>query len=616
MAVAKFGADVTGAYEAQNFVRPQEGIQDGSAETLLKTAASATQQGYQLTAAFKAKEFRGELDSAVNQEIGKQMLATQEAQPSDTEEFKSAIERAKQVYAQGGAGAKTRTSLLAEKLTREKAGANPLFAKVYRQVAEEVLGDYDATLQFMTAAEEAAAKKAQSEAEIDKDLTSSVYRMHERAKGSLPFIKPPEMMTHQEKMEYIVAASKIAQNREDEERKRQAAMDGLRFRQVAAQEAGAASQIQAANIGLDEADAQRDEVSYLGIVRNNFFSEMGTAIQRELLGPIANGSLDTSTPQAKQIALGRIGKMRVEFTQRINAMPVTTPGGRAERDALFRDMETAFSQVQEFYTGPMSSQAAVADLSNKLNAQLGIDSHYLSSDLMLLNKTFGPSVMGIFAQDALLRDKGKTGGPVANMRARYDAAMNSVFSNDSRRSLEQGGSLTGISEENANVLRRSSIDILRSNNPSISSLNSDPEAWRINTMRGLDNIEIRGPTLSTDERSFLLEGLMTRNFVQNYNSLKNSNPSEAERIAYRYHEAARHVLPSAIGAIQKKAADNIYINPENGYFITDLPDQRVKTLVNQINSVLDGLVATKSQDLTAPTDDDEARLYFIEEFFR
>lgn len=609
--MAEFGANATGTYETPNFIRPQEGVQDRSAEGFLRAAGSAVGQGVELASAFKGREFRGEIDAAVNQEIGKNILATQEAQPSDTQEFKDAVERAKQVYAQGGAGARMRTNLLAEKLTREKAGANPLFANVYRQVAKEVLSDYDATLQFWTAAEESAARQMQSEAASKASLEQSVYRMHERAGGLVPFTKLPESMTQQEAEEYIVLASRVAEGRAQEERLREQMRDDLQRRKAVAAEVTAANTGRAADIAFEEKLGGRQEVEYLSTVRNNFDNSWGTITNRELYLPIANGTVQTISPEFRQAALQRIAVLRNNFLQRVNSTSYFSNEGRAERDRFIQHMESRFAEAEAAISGPFSELKAIADQAQFMSNQMSIDAYSSSSDLMRMNKIHG-AASGIFLQDALMRN---SDAAIAG-RDKYSQALNASFANSSEQSIRQGGDLTGISSSDSALLRRNSIRMMSSVDPRIEPLISDPETWRINTMRALDGIELRGSTISGQEAGELLSGVMTRNFVQNYESVKASRPSEADRIGNRYHDAARYVAPIALKTVLQKASNNIGINPENGYFVTDLPDMRIKTLVNQMNALVDGLVATKEQDRTAPQDDTEARLYFIEEFFK
>lgn len=609
--MAEFGANATGTYETPNFIRPQEGVQDRSAEGLLRAAGSGLEQGIELISAFKGREFRGELDAAVNQEIGMKIASTQEAQPSDTQEFRDAIERAKQVYAQGGAGTRMRTSLLAEKLTREKAGANPLFANVYRQVAREVLSDYDATLQFWTAAEESAARQAQSEAATKTGLEKSVYRMHERAGGLVPFTKPPESMTQQEAEEYIVLASRVAEGRAQEERLREQMRDDLQRRQAAAAETTAANTGMAANIAMEEKLGGRQEVGYLGTIRGNFDNAWSTITNRELYLPIANGTLQTISPEFRQAALQRIAVVRNDFLQRVNGTPYFSNEGRAERDRFIQHMESRFAEAEAAISGPFSELKAVADQAKFMSDQMSIDAYNSAADLMRMNKIYGPAA-GIFLQDSLMRN---TDAAIQG-REKYSQALQDSFAKSSEQSIRQGGDLTGLSADDSSILRRSSIKMMSSMDPRIEPLISDPETWRINTMRALDGIELRGSTISGQEAGELLSGVMTRNFVQNYESVKASRPSEADRIGNRYHDAARYVAPIALKTVLQKASGNLGINPENGYFVTDLPDMRIKTLVNQMNTLVDGLVATKEQDRTAPQDELEARLYFIEEFFR
>lgn len=611
MAVAKFGADVTGAYEAQNFVRPQEGIQDGSAETLLKTAASATQQGYQLTAAFKAKEFRGELDSAVNQEIGKQMLATQEAQPSDTEEFKSAIERAKQVYAQGGAGAKTRTSLLAEKLTREKAGANPLFAKVYRQVAQEVLGDYDATLQFMTAAEEAAARKAQSEAEGMKDLVSSVYRMHERAGGLVPFTKPPESMTSQELQEYIITAGKVAAARADEQRQREAMKDELSLRRTIASEQGAAAAVTSTNIALQEQTMARQETKHATSVQASFDSEFDSGFVREILNRVSNGELSTLSPEFRAQVQNRMASMRSRVNQQLNTAAYSTDKGRQVADGVRAHMESRFEELNKLVNGPFSELQTQADLLKYTQDSLGLEAIELAPEAALYARVAGPQAAAAVMFDVINGNSNIQQGAKTSLEGGLLRLLDSA-----KTKQDSKGDLARMPQEHSGILRKSAQDRLSSQNPRDQDLISNPTIWGTDFVAATDAIEVRGATLSGREIGDLLNGAMTNNFVQRYEAVKTEDPAQAMRIADRYHQTARYVAPAAIKTILQKASDNFGINPENGYFVTDLPDQRVKTLVNQINALVDGLVATREQDRTAPQDEVEARLYFIEEFFR
>lgn len=607
----EFGANATGTYETPNFIRPQEGAQDRSAEGLLRAAGSGLEQGIELTSAFKGREFRGELDAAVNQEIGMKIASTQEAQPSDTQEFRDAIERAKQVYAQGGAGTRMRTNLLAEKLTREKAGANPLFANVYRQVAREVLSDYDATLQFWTAAEESAARQAQSEAATKASLEKSVYRMHARAGGRVPFPKTPESMTPQEASEYIMEASREAAGLAEEERQREQMRDDLQMRQAAAAEMTAANTGAAATIAMEEKLGERQEVNYIGTIRGNFDNSWSGTTVRELLLPVANGTIQTISPEFRQAALQKIAVVRNDFLQRINGTPYFSNAGRVERDRFIQHMESRFAEAEAIINGPFSELKAVADQAKFASDQMSVDAYNTAYPLMRLNKIYGPAA-GIFLQDSLMRN---TDAAIQG-REKYSQALQDSFAKSSEQSIRQGGDLTGLSADDSSILRRSSIKMMSSMDPRIEPLISDPETWRINTMRALDGIELRGSTISGQEAGELLSGVMTRNFVQNYESVKVSRPSEADRIGNRYHDAARYVAPIALKTVLQKASGNLGINPENGYFVTDLPDMRIKTLVNQMNTLVDGLVATKEQDRTAPQDELEARLYFIEEFFR
>jgi len=608
-----FGADATGTYGAQNFITPQQGIRDESGETFLKVGASAVQQGYQLTSAFKAKEFRGEIDAAVNQEIGKQVLATQEAQPSDTQEFRDAIERAKQVQAQGGAGARLRTSLLAEKLTREKAGASPLFANVYRRVAQEVLGDYDATLQFMAVAEESAASQMKGEADTRKQLIKSVYTMQSRSKGLVPFTKVPESMTDQELQEYIVEASKVNRDLTDEEMQRQAWQDKQTVLQTTAAQQTAASSAVSASIAVQKAETENEEVGYIDSVRRNVDSNISLTMSREVYIPVANGKIDTTSPEFRASALQRENAFRTNFMERLNAIPATTAAGRAARDSAISAFEARLTKEREVITGDLSELKSISDRMNYIKARAGVKVYEAAPGLAAVNATF-PGAGAIFAQDFIFSSGTEAGGTVDTIRKQYGSLFSTILNDASVKSIGQGGDLTGIAEEPANVLRASSVKMSASNDPQIMKDISDTEAWKVNTMRALDGMEIRGSALSGEERRLLLTGVLTRNFIPNYEALKTKDPNDASRIANRYHEAVRYVAPSAYLTAQQKASGNFGTTPD-GYFVTDLPDQRVKTLVNQMNTLVDGLVATKTEDRRAPQDDAEARLYFLERFF-
>lgn len=610
---ANFSADATGSYEAQNFITPQQGIRDESGETFLKVGASAVQQGYQLTAAFKAKEFRGEVDAAINQEIGKQVLATQEAQPSDTQEFRDAIERAKQVQAQGGAGARLRTTILAEKLTREKAGASPLFANVYRQVAQEVLGDYDATLQFMAVAEESAASQMKGEADTRKQLIKSVYTMQSRSKGLVPFTKVPESMTDQELQEYITEASIVNRNLTVEEMQRQTWQDKQTVLQTTAAQQTAASSAVSANIALQKAETEEDEVGYIDTVRRNVDSEISQVMAREVFIPYANGQIDTTTPEFRASALQRENALRTIFRERLNAIPATTAAGRAARDSAEAAFEERLRTSREIINGDLSELKAVSDRVKYLKDKGAVKVYEAAPGLAGINATF-PGAGGIFAQDFLFSSGKEAGGTVDTLRKQYGSLFSAMLNDASVKSIRQGGDLTGIAEEPANVLRASSVKMSASNDPQIMKDISDTEAWKVNTMRALDGMEIRGSALSGEERGLLLNGVLTRNFISNYEALKTESPNDASRIADRYHEAVKYVAPSAYLTAQQKASGN-FGTTSDGYFVTDLPDQRVKTLVNQMNTLVDGLVATKTEDRLAPKDDTAARLYFLERFF-
>lgn len=609
--MAEFGANATGTYETPNFIKPQEGVQDRSAEGLLRAAGSGLEQGIELTSAFKGREFRGELDAAVNQEIGMKIASTQEAQPSDTQEFRDAIERAKQVYAQGGAGTRMRTNLLAEKLTREKAGANPLFANVYRQVAREVLSDYDATLQFWTAAEESAAKQAQSEAAGKNDFVKSAYRMHERAGGFVPFTKPPENMTMQELQDYIVVAGKVARDVADEKRTRELLEEQRDLLKTRAAAQGAAASMTAANIALEERNISNLERSHANTVQAGFDSEFDSKVVRGILDRITSGKLSTISPEFKAEILVEMSSMRSRVNQQLNSTGYTTEDGMRRADNVRSHMESRFTELEKLVNGPFSELQAYADLNKNVQDKIGVRAFDIAPELALARRIYGEQAVGMIVSDIVMGDNDLR----KSVRGSLEQGTRELLSSATKLQ-DTKGDLTRMPEEHSSILRRNAVKRAASANPQELALVSNPDTFGINFVAGTDAIEVRGPTLSGEEIRLLLNGLMTKNFVQQYEALKTSDPSQALRVADRYHQTARYVAPAAIKTILQKASDNFGINPENGYFVTDLPDQRVKTLVNQINALVDGLVATREQDRTAPQDELEARLYFIEEFFK
>lgn len=606
--MAEFGANATGTYETPNFIRPQEGVQDRSAEGFLRAAGSAVGQGVELASAFEGREFRGDIDAAVNQEIGKNILATQEAQPSDTQEFKDAVERAKQVYAQGGAGARMRTNLLAEKLTREKAGANPLFANVYRQVAKEVLSDYDATLQFWTAAEESAARQMQSEAADKNTFVKSVYRMHERAGGLVPFTKPPEMMTSQELQDYIVVAGRVAAAKADEARQREILLDGFNLRRTIAAEQGAASNIAGANIALEQRRLETLEVGDANSVQTSFDSEFDSSMIREILNRVANGELSTLSPEFKAEVLNRQSAMRSRVNQQLNTGGYTTDAGMRRADNVRSHMETRFGELEKLVNGPFSELQAYADLWENVQNRLGVEAIEIAPELALAQRVLGPQALSNVLSDLTMGDNDLK----RDVTTSVSAAMKNLVTSATRMQANKGD-LSRIPEQDAAQLRRNALKRAASADPREAALITNPEQFGINFIAGTDAIEVRGATLSGTEIGFLLNGLMTRSFTEQYEALKTTDPSQAMRVADRYHDAARYVAPAALNTLQSKVGDT-ETTPE-GYFVSDLPDMRVRTLVTQMNSILDGLVLTKNQDKRAPKDDTQARLFFLEKFF-
>lgn len=606
--MAEFGANATGTYETPNFIRPQEGVQDRSAEGLLRAVGSGLEQGIELTSAFKGREFRGELDAAVNQEIGMKIASTQEAQPSDTQEFRDAIERAKQVYAQGGAGTRMRTSLLAEKLTREKAGANPLFANVYRQVAKEVLSDYDATLQFWTAAEESAARQAQSEAAGKNDLVKSVYRMHERAGGFVPFTKPPETMTMQELQDYIVVAGGVAGKVANEKRTRELLAEQRDLRRTIASEQGAAASMVAADIAAEERNISNLELSHVNAVQAGFDSEFDSRVVREILDMTTSGRLSTISPEFKASVLTQISSMRARINQQLNSGAYTTESGMRRADNVRSHMESRFTELEKLVNGPFSELQAYADLYKNAQDKIGLNAITVAPELATAKRVYGEQAVGMLVSDIVMGDSELQ----KSVRGALDEGTRELLSSATKKQ-ETKGDLARMPEQHSSILRRNAIKRAASANPQEIGLVSDIEQFGINFVAGTDAIEVRGPTLSGEEMRLLLNGLMTKNFVQQYESLKTSDPSQALRVADRYQDTARYIAPAALRTLQEKVGE-AETTPE-GYFVSDLPDMRVRTLVTQMNTLLDGLVATKNQDKRAPQDETQARLYFLEKYF-
>jgi len=611
--MAEFGANATGTYETPNFIRPQEGAQDRSAEGLLRAAGSGLEQGIELTSAFKGREFRGELDAAVNQEIGMKIASTQEAQPSDTQEFRDAIERAKQVYAQGGPGTRIRTSVLAEKLTREKAGASPLFANVYRQVAREVLSDYDATLQFWTAAEESAARQAQSESNARGELIKRFEKAQKDSGGLVAITKDPFTMTNEELSEGYLVRQRVIGMLTDEQRARQAREEERSIMSLKASIATANAAMTSADIAQQNQNLEKLEVEHMSTIPKLVDGVVGNALYYELLEPMANGRVtpqQMSSPEFRQNLGLRVAAVRSQILQKINSIPATTGRGQATADRARTYLEDRLKEVNELLTGDYSAIKAVSDTLKFGKDQMGLDALQTGGDLLRLRQVYGDTILGYALQNFLMGQS-----PAAqSLSDQTGAALTTTLNRVTEGTFKNKGDLRSLSEPEAIIGRENSLKIFTNQNPELSKYMGDANFWGIQFVAATDAMDVRGPSLSPRELELFIKGPLTTNFVQNFESLRAADPAQATRVADRYHDTARHAAPAIMRTLQTKIGDPD--TTAEGYFARNFPDMRVRTIVDQMNSMLDGLVATRAQDKRAPQKDETlARIYFLEEFF-
>jgi len=591
--MAEFGADATGTYQTPNFVTAQGGVQDRSGETLLQTAGSAVQQGYGITAAFKGREFRGEIDAAVQTEIGKQFASKVEPQPADAQEFKDAIERAKQVSAQGGLGARTRTNLLAEKLTREKAGANPLFASVYRQVAQEVLGDYDATLQFMDMAEAAAADQAKAGMQTTQDLAKRTLTMMTDMGVNLPI--HPYQMTYDQLLE---AQQFLIDHKGDvleTERIRQARKDQLTELQAQASIQASGASIAASNIALADSRSDKLDQTYRNQVAQEQFRNFDYALGAALLQPLMAGQKPDETLLRDALFL-----QRQEFNRATNNYAWGANGGKYI-DELTQRYNQREQAVIDFINGPLSESQSTARLLELAKNRLGMNAAETMQTVVALN-TAAPG-----SGTALLQSALTFGGPTNAVVAKELNAFTGI-GETIVHGLKNNGDTSALSEQDRAVARETSLDLVSSKNPEVKAA-MDPNNFGKFLLMPLQDID-RGLMLQGREIWALVAGMQQNDFVGKFPQM--DAPTQQE-LGIRLHAAADQIGAAYVQKLlntYKDDSEEAQINTETGDFI--LPD---KQLEQRLNSFMDALVVSRIGDRGAPKDEAQARFYFLKKYF-
>jgi len=594
--MAEFGSNATGTYNTQNFINPQEGASDRSGETLLRVAGSATEQGYGLAAAFKGREFRGEIDKAVQQEIGKQFASKVEAQPADTQEFKDAIERAKQVTAQGGVGARTRTNLLAEKLTREKAGANPMFASIYKQVAQEVLGGYDATLQFMDMAEAAASEAAKAEKTSREKLISSAYGMFKNT--GAPFDMPFEMMNDQQLMSYSLFASDHKRLTDEYNMTRQMMSDERSLRRTIASEQGAAAASLGANIAFEEKTRIGLERKGATIVTDKYTNGLNylfiSSLDSMRRGEVTPEQLQSQLNTAFATTTAQMG---TDFNNLAMSAGGTSAEFNSQRQAAFAEVERIRKSISDYFKGDLSEMQRNADAlkSFEQNAQVNL---YKTMPEMAVLKNISPALL-----EGIGRSFALNGPLVAKLTGGVETALR-----DAANLYSGSITMEQLGEERQNAQRNVALSSLTDRNPTSvvpSNTKVFGDTWLTATY-GVDNIVFSG-----EDRKRFMEALERTNFPTNFRAAEQESPGKAALIASGLHSKAEEIAQSYARKIQEKFGDSaVQLNPESGYFV--IPD---KPMEIRLNNFLDSLVASKVGDRRAPSDDTQARLYFLDKYF-
>jgi hypothetical protein len=582
-----FGADATGTYDTKNFLTPQGGIEDHSTDTLLRVAGSATEQGYGITAAVKGRAFRGEIDTAVKSEIGKEIAGNLQAQPPDTQEFKDAIERAKQVTTQGGIGARMRANLLAEKLTREKAGANPMFASVYKQVAQEVLGNYDATLQFMDVAEASALEKAKTSVATAADMSKKTLEMAATAKISLP-VHPSQMTPEENQQAQLYILSKIQQRQEVEDTRKARAEVLAETKAQASIQASAAS-ITASSVAVEAARGKEIERKYATKVADSEFSDIDYLIQSSVIGPLTKGQPVDQANWNNTVFL-----LRHKFEKAISDVSPELKAG------MRSDFEARMKGATDLFTGSFSEGQVAARQLSDLTANLGIAATKAAPTLAAVKAAGGPGAAGALVESAMSFNSQTKKDITTEVTNVQDVVKNLVNGSNNR------GDVSNLSAEDRTNVRGLGLIFAGSQNPQTRDVN--PDFYGGTIASALYDIE-RGGLLEGREMKSIVDGLQTNNFTSKYPQM---DPSLQQTLATRLHAAAEQIGEAYAKKLKDKFLDegSAGVNPQNGYFI--LPD---KQLESRLNNFLDSLVISKSGDRSSPNNDIQARLYFLDKYF-
>jgi len=600
MTTAAFGADATGTYQTPNFVTAQEGVQERSTETLLQTAGSATQQGYGITAAFKGREFRGEIDAAVQTEIGKQFASNVEPQPADVQEFKDAIERAKQVSTQGGLGARMRTNLLAEKLTREKAGASPLFASVYRQVAQEVLGDYEATLQFMDMAEAAAVKQAKA-AQTGRDkLISNAYGMFKNT--GAPFSVPFEQMTDEQLQRYSIYASKYRTEKEKFDRDLRIAADTRAEMSTQATIMGANAQVAQANLALATSEQNRADSEMVYNISSLNFGALDQ-LTKDQMDSMRRGA----TPEQVRVGINDAfratrAKMNEQFNEYEKASGGVLGSDYATRKReAFADVDRIEQSYINYFTGSLSELQTNADALKTLTTGVDLNIAKVAPNLFALKQLGGANLV-TNALTPMVYKKGFIN--LLEREAKTGMNAYETYLSDYTNLVTGNADMNSLSANRMAVQREGAGEMLRSKNPT-NPVSQDSGLWLKhwnNFSYGLDDMNLTGA-----DRKTVFDTVVDSNFVINFQKAQASNPGAANIVASRLHAKAEDV-----GASYKQLLDKRYdysVTPEGYFIVSD------KNMEQKLNSFLDALVVSRVGDRRAPNNEDQARLYFMQQYF-
>jgi hypothetical protein len=274
-----------------------------------------------------------------------------------------------------------------------------------------------------------------------------------------------------------------------------------------------------------------------------------------------------------------------------------TPEFNSQRQAAFAEVDRIRQAASDYFRGDLSEMQRSADELKKFTQNAEVNLYKILPEAAVL-KTIAPQLLEGIGRSFALND---------DLVRRLSGGIETALTDTTN--LYTGNTTMGqLGEERQNVQRNVALTSLTDRNPTSvvpSNTRVFGDTWLTATY-GVDNIVFSG-----EDRKRFMEALERTNFPTNFRTTEKESPGKAALIASGLHSKAEEIAQSYARKIQEKFGDSaVQLNPESGYFV--IPD---KPMEIRLNNFLDSLVASKVGDRRAPSDDTQARLYFLDKYF-